>query len=112
MAEPVPVKKPCSSLDVLPTLANLFGISYDSRLLAGQDILSDAPGLVEFGDRSFITDLGRYDAKADTFTPAPGATPGEGYARRMLARVNDSFRYSALILENDYYRLVPGPPER
>lgn len=112
MVEPVPVKKPCSSLDILPTLANLFGLPYDSRLLAGQDILSDTPGLVEFGDRSFITDLGRYDAKADTFTPSPGTTPGEGYARRILARVNDAFYYSAKILEKDYYRLVPGPPER
>ena len=30
--EPVHVDKFCSSLDVMPTLANLFGLEYDSRL--------------------------------------------------------------------------------
>ena len=35
MEEPVRVEKLCSSLDVMPTLANLFGLEYDSRLMAG-----------------------------------------------------------------------------
>ena len=39
------VDKPCYSVDIIPTLSNLFGLEYDSRLLAGRDILSDAPGL-------------------------------------------------------------------
>ena len=30
--EPVQVEKYCSSLDIMPTLANLFGLEYDSRL--------------------------------------------------------------------------------
>ena len=45
MEEPVVVDKPCYSVDIIPTLSNLFGLEYDSRLLAGRDILSDAPGL-------------------------------------------------------------------
>ena len=44
LEEPVHVDKYCSSLDVMPTLANLFGLEYDSRLMAGRDILSDEPG--------------------------------------------------------------------
>ena len=43
MEEPVRVEKLCSSLDVMPTLANLFGLEYDSRLMAGRDILSENP---------------------------------------------------------------------
>ena len=54
----VHVDKYCSSLDVMPTLSNLFGLEYDSRLLMGQDILSDAPGLVIFSVFSEIFILG------------------------------------------------------
>lgn len=91
MEEPVVVEKPCSSLDILPTLSNLFGLEYDSRLLMGRDILSDAPALVVLSDRSFITDLGRYDSQSDTFTPNEGATVPEGYAIERIQEVNDMF---------------------
>lgn len=106
MEEPVEIDKVCSSLDVMPTLANLMGISYDSRLLAGQDILSTAPGLVEFNDRSWISDLGRYDAKQNNFIPNPGVSTGSEYAKNTLRRVNKAFEYSAKILEYDYYSKV------
>lgn len=36
MEEPVVVDKPCYSVDIIPTLSNLFGLEYDSRLLAGR----------------------------------------------------------------------------
>ena len=42
--EPIEVDTYCSTVDILPTLLNLFGLNYDSRLLAGRDILS-RPGL-------------------------------------------------------------------
>mgnify|MGYP000568022791 CR=1 FL=1 len=50
MEEPVYVDKYCSSLDLLPTLSNLFGLEYDSRLMMGSDILSDEPALVIFAN--------------------------------------------------------------
>lgn len=106
MEEPVQVNKVCSSLDVMPTIANLMGLTYDSRLLAGQDILSPSPGLVEFNDRSWISDLGRYDASENIFTPNPGVNVGDEYARNTLRRVNKAFEYSAKILEYDYYSKV------
>ena len=106
MKEPVEVDKVCSSLDVLPTLANLLGIPYDSRLIIGQDILSDSPGLVELNDRSWISDIGRYDSKSNIFTPNEGVTVGDEYARNTLRRVNNEFAYSAKILEEDYYSIV------
>lgn len=106
MKEPVVVDKVCSSLDVLPTLANLLGVDYDSRLIMGQDILSDSPGLVEFNDRSWISDKGRYDAKSNVFTPNEGVSVGDEYARNTLAKVNNEFAYSAKILDKDYYSIV------
>ena len=106
MEEPIKVDKVCSSLDIMPTLANLMGLNYDSRLVMGRDILSDSPGLVEFSDRSWISDLGKYNAKTNVFTPNVGVAVDEGYARSILAQVNNSFAYSAKILDQDYYRKV------
>ena len=63
MKENIVVEEPCSSLDILPTLSNLFGIEYDSRLLMGRDIFSDADPLVIFNNRSFITDKVMYNAE-------------------------------------------------
>ena len=36
----VTINKTASQLDFLPTIYNLFGIDYDSRLFMGKDILS------------------------------------------------------------------------
>ena len=103
MEQPIRIEKPCCSMDVLPTLLNLFGLEYDSRLLAGQDILSDAPGLVVLSNRSFITDYGRYNAKTDKFTPNEGITVSDGYAASTYQKVSDLFKHSGNILLNDYY---------
>jgi phosphoglycerol transferase MdoB-like AlkP superfamily enzyme len=112
MTTPVVVDKPCYSVDILPTLSNLFGLPYDSRLLMGHDILSDAAPLVIFANHSWLTDKGRFDASTDAFTPEPGAdfgseTPAD-YARRMMSEVNQRFAASAAVLDKDYYRQVLG----
>ena len=104
MEEPIHVEKPCSSLDILPTLSNLFGLRYDSRLLMGQDILSDSEGLVVFSNRSFITEQGRYNARTDEFIPNEGAVLAPDYAQVMMEQVNDMFSSSVAVLDNDYYR--------
>ena len=104
--ETVHVDKYCSALDIMPTLANLFDLPYDSRLVMGTDILSDSSPLIIFNNRSFITEYGRYDSTVDTFTVNEGMTVPDGYAAEILENVNNKFTYSALILENDYYAKV------
>jgi len=106
--DPIVVDKPVSTLDMLPTVSNLMGLEYDSRLLMGHDIFSDADPLVIFRDRSFITDKGRYSATAKTFTPNEGVEVPEGYAKSIMSIVNNKFTYSKLILEQDYYRVLFG----
>ncbi len=103
MKEPIKVEKIGSSLDILPTVLNLFGIEYDSRLLMGRDILSDAEPLVIFSDRSFITDKGRYNAITEKFIPNEGAQIEEGYVQKINNIIYKKYQMSRLILENDYY---------
>ena len=111
LEEPVHVDKYCSSLDVMPTLANLFGLEYDSRLMAGRDILSSAPGLVIFSNYSFLTDLGAYNSTTDLFEMWDGSKPDPDYVAERVAEVQNRVAYSASILDNDYYRVVFGDPE-
>ena len=106
MKEPIKVDKIGSSLDILPTVLNLFGVEYDSRLLIGKDILSNADPLVIFSDRSFITDKGRYNAITEEFTPNEGVEIEEGYVKKINAIIYKKYQMSRLILENDYYRKI------
>ena len=110
MEETVTVDKYCCAMDILPTLCNLFGLDYDSRLLVGRDIFSDAGSRIIFGNRSFITDEGRYDASTDTFTRNEDSTLTEAeanaYAAETLEEVGLLFQYSANIIDLDYYGKV------
>ena len=106
MEEPIKVDTLGSSLDVLPTVLNLFGVEYDSRLLIGRDILSDSEKTVIFSDRSFITDKGRYNAVTGEFTPNEGVEVEEGYVDKISTEIYNKYKMSALILDNDYYRYL------
>jgi phosphoglycerol transferase MdoB-like AlkP superfamily enzyme len=106
---PLVIEAPCSSLDMIPTLSNLLGLDFDSRLLMGRDVFSDGEPLVMFLNKSFITSKGRYDAVKREFVPAEGVEPLQDpgmYVRRLTKVIEDKFHYSAKILDKDYYRLL------
>jgi len=107
----VRVDKYCSSLDVMPTLSNLFGLEYDSRLIMGSDILSNEDPLVIFSNYSFINKAGYYNSSQDQFTRWDGQEPDLDEVAQMVDEVQHRVAYSAAILDLDYYRLVlDGPP--
>ncbi len=105
-ASPVTVEKYCSSLDVMPTLSNLFGLEYDSRLIMGSDILSGDPPLVIFANYSFINDVGYYNSALDLFTRWDGREPDPEQVASMVDEVQNRVAYSAVILDYDYYRIA------
>ena len=108
MEESVMVTKPCCSVDILPTLLNLFGFDYDSRMYAGRDILSDADGLVIFNDRSFVTDTVIYDRKEKTTTWRKELTEEEkeNYLSAIKQEVKNRYNFSAYMLRQDYYDVL------
>lgn len=118
MKEPVIVDTPCSSLDIIPTISNLFGLEYDSRLLMGTDVLSDTMPLVilnQDGDGSawnWINAYGVYNSGTRVFTPADGFSASEeeidAYVKAQNRIVSQKNKYAHLILEKDYYRYVFG----
>lgn len=104
--ETVHISKPASSVDILPTLLNLFGFEYDSRLYAGKDILSDSAGLVIFSDRSFITERVEYNKKAKSITYREGYEEDEAYYEAVKSQVKGLYTYSAGILNNNFYKYI------
>lgn len=79
--EPQVVEKYTSSLDVLPTLANLFGLDADYSRMAGDDAFSDAGGYVIFNDNTWV------------------GTERDVSAELLLRR-----KINALLLNGDYWR--------
>ena len=106
--EPILVKKACCSVDILPTLLNLFGFSFDSRMYAGRDIFSEEEGVVIFNNRSFVTDTVFYDKKGKTQTWKfeLSEEQKEAYMEYMKEEVKRRYSFSAYILQENYYQLI------
>lgn len=112
MKEPVEVEKLCCQVDILPTVLNLLGAEYDSRLLGGTDILSDSEPLVVFSSRSWLTDKGMYDRYTGKFTPAKGVEMSEAETQKYVKRIKTLAAcrtgMTDILIENNYYKLLFG----
>lgn len=104
--EPIVVSKPASSLDILPTLLNLFGAEYDSRLLAGRDLLSDCDPLVFWNDACWVTDKGSWDTQSGVYTPAEGCEYDESYAAQITAEVKNRLKFSSDAVKTNFYNYM------
>ena len=109
---PVVVNKACCSVDLLPTILNLLGMDYDSRMYAGKDIFSDHEGMVIFNDRSFVTDGVIYNRKTKETIWLKDETGNyiipqewqEDYLKEKQQDVKDRYQFSAYVLEENYYK--------
>lgn len=102
----VKINKVGSHLDVIPTMLNLFGKEYDSRLIMGQDLLADSEGLVVLANRSWITDKAKYNAVTGELSITSGSTLSDAYVTKYNNLVDNQFKISNLILQNNYYKKV------
>lgn len=99
----------CSSIDILPTVLNLFGFTYDSRLMAGTDILADnVEHVAVLADGSFITDGIVYDASTTELVYAKESYLEKDRAEALYRAVEKKFRISTDILNSDYYAFAYG----
>jgi lipoteichoic acid synthase len=106
--KPITVDTPVSAIDILPTLLNLFGCEWDSRLLPGRDVFSDKPALVFNLSYDWKSELGTYYAGAQEFVPNDGAKIPKGYVEKTSADVANRINYCRGVLTTDYYRHVFG----
>ncbi len=104
MEEPIVSEDYCCTMDILPTVLNLLGFSYDSRLLTGKDVLSDATHMALLKDGSFLTAEAVYDAADAEFTWFVEKDPE--LEERLLQYAVDQFSVSAAVLASDYYNFA------
>ncbi len=102
----VNVSKVGSQIDVIPTIYNVFGINYDSRLFIGKDILSTEGGLAMFGNKSWVSDKGAYYSSTGKFVPKEGVDVDSEYVKQMNQIVLNKINMSRKIIMNNYYSKV------
>lgn len=97
----------CCNVDVLPTILNLWGFEYDSRLLAGTDVFSDGTHAAVLVDKSFLTDKVWFNANTGEIRyQVPVSEIPEGYLENMNQLIATRFSISADILNSAYYNFV------
>ena len=118
MENAVTVTEPCSAVDIVPTLSNLFGLEYDSRLLSGRDVLDkdydagSASGSIPLvilptsSGNSWATAAGVFEASTRTFNARPGVTVEEDYVSRVNNIVALQYNYAQQLIARDYYRVA------
>ena len=104
LEEPIVVDDYCCTQDILPTLLNLFGFSYDSRLLTGRDALAECTHAALLKDGSFLTDRMIYDAASGQITWQ--GEEDEDYAQELIQAMEDQLTVSAAILGTNYYEFA------
>lgn len=101
----VNVDKVGSQIDVIPTIYNLFGVKYDSRLFAGKDILSNTEGLAIFNNQSWVTDKGSYNSVTKEFV-STGDDVSQEYIDNINNIVKNKVSMSKNLMKYNYYDYV------
>lgn len=107
LEEPIIVDEYCCNIDILPTILNLWGFAYDSRLLAGTDVFSNSTHVAILADQSFLTDKVWFDANTSTakwLVDEEDAAPD--YLENMIRLVKNRFTVSKDILDTAYYNFL------
>ena len=103
MEKTIGVDTICSSIDILPTVSNLLGLEYDSRLLMGTDVFSNQMPLVVLADGSFMNGEVKYDAQKGSAVFLDKRI-SEKRLKSLYEKAAKKLEMSALILDKDYYR--------
>lgn len=102
------VEKVSSTIDLMPTLSNLFDLNYDPRLFMGSDIFSDVNNIVIMQSGSWRDQVGIFDANKSSFTPYEEAnTYTAEQIRVRTAGVKQRLAISSSIYMQGYFEERP-----
>lgn len=107
LEENIVVDEYCCNVDILPTILNLWGFPYDSRMLAGTDVFSDGEHVAVLADKSFLTDQVWFHASSGEIRYLVDETQiSPDYMEYMNWLVKSKFSLSKDILNTAYYNFV------
>lgn len=117
-------RRPCSALDVTPTLLNLYGLEYDARFLSGADIFSTnsetgvvravTPVVSLYGSAfsDWVSDAGYYSSAGSIFRQTADCfqTSEEvsAYVHDVSRLVYDRYVYARKAVEYNYFQVALG----
>lgn len=103
----IQIDAPVSSIDILPTLSNLFGLEYDSRMTIGRDVFGTEEAIVPWPDYSWVTELGKFDASTKKFTPLVEESEiPEGYVDRISSIVRTRISFSRSVQGCQFFTAI------
>ena len=92
LEENIVVDEYCCNVDILPTILNLWGFEYDSRMLAGTDVFSNGEHVAILIDKSFYTDKVWLNASSGEIKYlVPEETLPAGYVDNMIQMIKTKF---------------------
>ena len=107
LEEPIVVDEYCCNVDILPTILNLWGFEYDSRMLAGTDVFSDGNHMAVLINKTFLTDKVWFNANTgETVYLVDESELPENYVENMIKLIQTKFSISSDILDTAYYNFV------
>ncbi len=111
IVEPIINDNYCCNVDVLPTVYNLMGIDYDSRLFMGVDVFSNDIHRARLYNGNFITKYVKYNAtnaKADWSDLADSFSDSqkEIYLNNLIALTENEYTFSIQMMDSDFYRYI------
>ena len=96
-----------SYVNILPTLANLFNLDYDSRFYVGDDLFSNTyQSMVVFADSSWKNEIGFYDASNSNMTYYGKKTYKTEDLIKINSIVENKIKYSNLAIQHDYFNYL------
>ncbi len=102
-----------STIDVIPTLANLFNLNLPYEMVFGSDVLGDDYNIVRFSNMSYVGEYYSYDSLSEKFTfeyeeAYEGIPLTEEEKKDILTDIYDNifedYSYNLLVLQYDYYK--------
>lgn len=96
-----------SYVNVLPTIANLFNLDFDSRYYTGLDLFSsEYESITVFADGSWKNEEAFYDASSSKIT----YYTNKEYSLKEIIEINqkvaDKIKYSNLAIQHDYFNYL------
>ena len=96
-----------SYVNVLPTIANLFNLNFDSRYYTGLDLFSsEYESITVFADGSWKNEEAFYDASSSKIT----YYTNKEYSLKEIIEINqkvaDKIKYSNLAIQHDYFNYL------
>ncbi len=109
LEENIVVDEYCCNVDVLPTILNLWGFDFDSRMLPGTDVFSDGEHMAVLIDKSFFNDKVWFNTNTGEIRYlVDESTLPEGYIDGIIQTIKTKFSISGDILNTAYWNHVFG----